>query len=142
LCAGDVEPWIVADVENALGRYAKTLAGDVEDRRIRLGDADLARADARAEMMAQANALEIGVAVGNADQREACRERSQGGQSGKTINVTLKIEALANVSSTTFYVRKSTETKPNYDAGTIRAKRGVLTLSLDPLQLVTLSTVK
>ncbi len=66
-------------------------------------------------------------------------DREQGGQLGRTINVTLKIEALANVSSKTFNVRRSTDTKPNYDAGTLTVRNGVATLSLKPLELVTLT---
>ncbi len=65
-------------------------------------------------------------------------DRSQGGQLGKAINVTLKIEALANVPVKTFNVRRSTDNKPNYDAGTVTAKGGVVTLKLKPLELVTL----
>lgn len=67
-------------------------------------------------------------------------ERSQGGQLAKTITVTLKIDALAGVSSTTFNVRRSTDVKPNYDAGTVTAKRGLVTLMLKPLELVTLTS--
>jgi len=66
-------------------------------------------------------------------------DRSQGGQLAKTITVTLKIDALANVATTTFNVRRSTDTKPNYDAGTITAKKGVVSLTLNPLELVTLT---
>jgi len=69
-------------------------------------------------------------------------DRSQGGLAAKTINVTVQIEALAKVETTTLYVRRSTSTKPNYDAGTVRATRGVVNLTLAPLDLVTLTTAK
>ncbi len=75
-----------------------------------------------------------------ADPHLSSWERSQSGQNAKTLTVTVKIPALANAGSTTFYVHSSDESKPNVDAGRVVAKNGVLTVTLTPLQMLTLST--
>jgi len=66
-------------------------------------------------------------------------DRSQGGKTSQTFNVTLKIDGLAKVSTSTFNVRRSTSTKANVSSGTVKASKGVLSITVNPLELVTLT---
>ena len=70
----DVEVGVVADVQHLRGREAESRAGVVEDLGRGLGNAAVARRQAVREVVVQADPHEVGVAVGDADQRPGCRE--------------------------------------------------------------------
>jgi hypothetical protein len=76
---GDVGARIVADVQDFVGGQAEPLAGFVEQARIRLGRAVLARARAEHEQRGDADRAEVGIAVGQAGHRQARGDALQAG---------------------------------------------------------------
>jgi O-glycosyl hydrolase len=69
-------------------------------------------------------------------------DRTQGGPPGKTIRVSIRVEAITRDPKAAFRVRISDAEHANRDAGTVRADGGVVTVDLAPLQLKTLSLAK
>ena len=83
-----VERGVVAHVQHILGRQVQRAGGGVEDARIGLADAELARGDRGAEKRAEAHALQVGIAIGHAHQREARRQELQRRAARRRTSVT------------------------------------------------------
>ena len=63
---------VVSDMQHLLRRHAGGQAGGLEDAPVRLGDADLAGRRTESQQAVQADARDVGIAVGEAAQRQPC----------------------------------------------------------------------